>query len=64
MFAGATEPVITGAGLLGFASGWALLGGAHDPVDQTSRSGGPRSRPPCMAATGVALLASRPATAR
>ena len=25
VFAGATEPVITGAGLLGLASGWALL---------------------------------------
>jgi pimeloyl-ACP methyl ester carboxylesterase len=59
VFAGGTEPVITGAALVGFGSGWALLGllttrftaqpqrWAHLPAG-------------AMATTGLALLAVRP----
>jgi pimeloyl-ACP methyl ester carboxylesterase len=59
VFAGGTEPVITGAALVGFASGWALLA-----VLTTRWTGQPQrwARVPAiaMAATGLALLLTRP----
>ena len=59
VFAGGTEPVITGAALVGFASGWALL--AASTTRWTSQ---PQrwARVPAtvMAVTGIALLVIRP----
>jgi pimeloyl-ACP methyl ester carboxylesterase len=59
VFAGATEPVITGAGLVGLASGWALL--AALTTRFTSQPQRWAVVPAAvMAATGLALLAVRP----
>jgi pimeloyl-ACP methyl ester carboxylesterase len=59
VFAGATEPVITGAGLVGLASGWALL--ATLTTRWTSQPQRWAAVPAAvMAATGVALLAVTP----
>jgi pimeloyl-ACP methyl ester carboxylesterase len=59
VFAGGTEPVVTGAALIGFGSGWAVLA-----VLTTRWTSQPQrwSRVPAiaMAATGFALLISRP----
>ena len=59
VFAGGTEPVITGAALVGFGSGWALLA-----VLSTRWTSQPQrwARVPAvaMAATGTALLITRP----
>ena len=59
VFAGGTEPVITGAALVGFGSGWALL--AMVTTRWTSQ---PQrwARVPAiaMATTGIALLVTRP----
>lgn len=61
VFAGATEPVITGAGLVGLGSGWALL--AMLTTRWTSQPQRWAAVPAAvMAATGIALLISRPAT--
>ena len=63
VFAGATEPVITGAGLLGLASGWALLA-----VLSTRMTSQPQRwavvPAAVMAVTGPACSPSPPATAR
>ena len=59
VFAGATEPVITGAGLVGLASGWALL--ALLTTRWTSQPQRWAVVPAAvMAVTGVALLAVSP----
>jgi pimeloyl-ACP methyl ester carboxylesterase len=59
VFAGATEPVITGAGLVGLASGWALL--AMLTTRWTSQPQRWAAVPAAvMAVTGVALLAVTP----
>ena len=59
VFAGATEPVITGAGLVGLGSGWALL--AMLTTRWTSQPQRWAAVPAAvMAATGIALLISRP----
>ncbi len=59
VFAGATEPVITGAGLVGLASGWALL--AMLTTRWTSQPQRWAAVPAAvMATTGVALLAATP----
>ncbi len=59
VFAGATEPVITGAGLVGLASGWALL--AMFTVRWTSQPQRWAAVPAAvMATTGAALLAVTP----
>ncbi len=59
VFAGATEPVITGAGLVGLASGWALL--AMLTTRWTSQPQRWAAVPAAvMATTGVALLAVTP----
>jgi alpha-beta hydrolase superfamily lysophospholipase len=59
VFAGATEPVITGAGLVGLASGWALL--ALVTTRWTSQPQRWAAIPAAvMAVTGVALLAVTP----
>ena len=59
VFAGATEPVITGAGLVGLASGWALL--AMFTTRWTSQPQRWAAVPAAvMAVTGVALLAVTP----
>jgi pimeloyl-ACP methyl ester carboxylesterase len=59
VFAGATEPVITGAGLIGLASGWALL--AMLTTRWTSQPQRWAAVPAAvMATTGVALLAVTP----
>ena len=59
VFAGATEPVITGAGLVGLASGWALL--ALLTTRWTSQPQRWAAVPAAiMAVTGVALLAVSP----
>jgi pimeloyl-ACP methyl ester carboxylesterase len=59
VFAGATEPVITGAGLVGLASGWALL--AMLTARWTSQPQRWAAVPAAvMATTGVALLAVTP----
>jgi pimeloyl-ACP methyl ester carboxylesterase len=59
VFAGGTEPVITGAALVGFACGWAVLA-----VATTRWTSQPQlwARVPALAmgATGVALLVTRP----
>ena len=59
VFAGGTEPVITGAALLGFGSGWALLAALTTRwTSQPQRW----ARVPAiaMATTGIALLITRP----
>ena len=59
VFAGAAEPVITGAGLVGLASGWALL--AMLTTRWTSQPQRWAAVPAAvMAVTGVALLAVTP----
>ena len=59
VFAGATEPVITGAGLVGLGSGWALL--AVLTTRFTSQPQRWAAVPAAvMATTGTALLAVRP----
>jgi pimeloyl-ACP methyl ester carboxylesterase len=59
VFAGATEPVITGAGLLGLASGWALL--AMLTTRWTSQPQRWAAVPAAvMATTGAGLLAVTP----
>ena len=59
VFAGGTEPVITGAGLVGLASGWALLTAVTVRwTDQPQRWGAVPAV--VMAVTGAALLAVRP----
>jgi pimeloyl-ACP methyl ester carboxylesterase len=59
VFAGATEPVITGAGLVGLASGWALL--AMLTIRWTSQPQRWATVPAVvMATTGVGLLAVTP----
>ena len=59
VFAGATEPVITGAGLVGLASGWALL--AMLTTRWTSQPQRWAAVPAAvMATTGAALLAVSP----
>jgi pimeloyl-ACP methyl ester carboxylesterase len=59
VFAGATEPVITGAGLVGLASGWALL--ALLTTRWTSQPQRWAVVPAvAMATTGVAMLALTP----
>jgi pimeloyl-ACP methyl ester carboxylesterase len=59
VFAGGTEPVITGAGLVGLASGWALL--AMLTTRWTSQPQRWATVPAAvMAVTGVALLAVTP----
>jgi pimeloyl-ACP methyl ester carboxylesterase len=59
VFAGATEPVITGAGLVGLASGWALL--AVLTTRWTSQPQRWAAVPAAvMAGTGVALLVVTP----
>ncbi len=59
VFTGATEPVITGAGLVGLASGWALL--AMLTTRWTSQPQRWAAVPAAvMATTGVALLAVTP----
>jgi pimeloyl-ACP methyl ester carboxylesterase len=59
VFAGGTEPVITGAALVGFGSGWALLA-----VLSTRWTSQPQrwARVPAavMATTGIGLLITRP----
>jgi pimeloyl-ACP methyl ester carboxylesterase len=59
VFAGGTEPVITGAALVGFGAGWALLA-----VVTTRWTSQPQrwARVPAiaMATTGIALLITRP----
>ncbi|HZB51758.1 MAG TPA: hypothetical protein VE547_21895, partial [Mycobacteriales bacterium] len=58
-FAGATEAVITGAALLGFASGWALLAVLTARLtDQPQRWAAVPAV--VMAAAGAGLLASAP----
>src|SRR6185295_14189278 len=59
VFAGGTEPVITGAALVGFGSGWALLAALSTRwTSQPQRW----ARVPAiaMATTGMALLITRP----
>src|SRR5665647_357731 len=59
VFAGAAEAVITGAGLLGFAVGWALL--AAMSTRRTARPQGWAAVPAgVMAATGSALILLAP----
>ena len=59
VFAGATEPVITGAGLVGLGSGWALLAALTSRfTSQPQRWAAVPAT--VMATTGVALLALRP----
>jgi pimeloyl-ACP methyl ester carboxylesterase len=59
VFSGATEPVITGAGLVGLASGWALLAVLTTRwTDQPQRWAVLPAA--VMATTGVALLALTP----
>src|SRR4051794_4071566 len=59
VFAGATEPVITGAGLVGLASGWALLAMLTTRwTSQPQRWAAVAAA--VMAVTGVALLAITP----
>ncbi|HEX5811297.1 MAG TPA: alpha/beta hydrolase [Pseudonocardia sp.] len=59
VFAGATEPVITGAGLLGLASGWALLAVLTTRwTDQPQRWAAVPAA--AMALTGAGLLAVTP----
>ena len=60
VFAGASEPVITGVGAARPRLRLGAARGAHDPAGPASRSAGPPSRPPCMAATGAGLLALTP----
>jgi pimeloyl-ACP methyl ester carboxylesterase len=59
VFAGATEPVITGAALVGFGSGWALLA-ALTARWTTQPQRWARVPAIAMAATGIALLIIRP----
>jgi pimeloyl-ACP methyl ester carboxylesterase len=58
VFAGASEPVITGAGLVGLASGWALLALTTRWTDQPQRWAFVPAA--VMATTGAALLALTP----
>ncbi len=59
VFAGGTEPVITGAALVGFGSGWALL--AALTTRWTSQpQGWARVPATAMAGTGIVLLVARP----
>ena len=59
VFAGGTEPVITGAALVGFGSGWALLGAVS--TRWTSQPQRWAYLPAVvMATTGLALLVTRP----
>jgi pimeloyl-ACP methyl ester carboxylesterase len=59
VFVGASEPVITGAGLLGLASGWALLAALTTRwTDHPQRWA--RVPAAVMAGTGTALLVTRP----
>jgi pimeloyl-ACP methyl ester carboxylesterase len=59
VFAGGTEPVITGAALVGFGSGWALLA-ALTTRWTTQPQRWARVPAIAMATTGVALLITRP----
>src|SRR6185369_5546271 len=60
-FAGGTEPVITGSGLVGLASGWALLAALTTRyTDQPQRWAVVPAA--VMAATGAGLLAVTPGT--
>jgi hypothetical protein len=60
-FAGGREPAITGAIMLGFAVGWALLAVLSVP---TGRSAGRRSRPPRWPSPAPGSSSSRRARPR